>query len=91
MATLAGYYYMAQTMTECGYKDRLLSYYLLRDSNEKALPHYVETGVSWRVPIPRKKSWSKNRISYVRRRRVALAQRLKAYEEEGTTEAPETS
>lgn len=90
MATLAGYYYMSQTMTECDYKNRLLSYYLLRDSDERALPHYVETGVSFRVPTPRKKSWRKNRLSYIRRRRVALAQRLIDYEE-GTPEVSETS
>jgi hypothetical protein len=81
LATLATYYVMSQALTECDYEDRLLSYYLMRDYDDRALTEYIKTGVSWRVPKSRKKTWFKNKDSFVRVRRLALAKRLKAYEE----------
>jgi hypothetical protein len=81
LATIATYRVMSESLTKYNYKTRLLSYYLLRDYPDEALTHYVDTGISLRKPKQRKRHWHKNRVSYLRERRIALAERLKRYEQ----------
>lgn len=76
------YHFMTQALTECDWHDRLISFYLLKDHPDIALRHYVETGVSYREPKHRDRDWHKNRSTYVRQRKVALANRFLKYERE---------
>jgi hypothetical protein len=81
MATLCTYWFMSKSMTDVDYRDRLLSYYLLKDLDDIQLHSYVKTGYSHRKPKTRTRNWTKNRVSYLRIRKLALANRLKRYEE----------
>lgn len=91
LATIATYRVMSESLTKYNYKTRLLSYYLLKDHPDEALTHYVETGISLRKPKQRKRHWHKNRVTYLRERRIALALRLKHYEEMDQTDESRTS
>lgn len=83
LATIATYRTMSEGLTEVGYNDRLLSYYLLKKHPDIVFTHYVETGIAYRKPLNRKRDWKNNRVAYTRIRRIDLAKRLKNYEDKG--------
>ncbi len=80
-ATLENYSVMAQALTLSGATNRLLSYYIIKDRPPHALQYYVETGLSIKVIKHRPRSFRENRQAYTRERRIALAKRLKDYED----------
>ncbi len=83
LATIATYRQASEGLTEVNFNDRLVSYYLLKNHSDEVFTHYVETGIAFRKPKNRKRNWKDNRVTYLRIRRLALAKRLRSYEDEG--------
>lgn len=80
IATIASYRMQSETLTEANFNNRLLSYYLLKDYPDHIFTHYIETGLSYHNPKKRRLAWNKNRTTYLKERRISLAERLKNYE-----------
>lgn len=66
-----------EAMSEAGAKDRLLSYYELKDQPEDFVPKLVQSGVYFKE-VPLIVDWK--RSMYLKRRRQEIARRAKLEE-----------